>query len=203
MLGRTTSAPPDGAPVEEATMPALRLREVQMPELHLPEMSRDDIARVIGDARRDVDLRRLDPRQLDVPEIELPKVDLPTVDIPKAISNAIEATGIGRSRRPRLPFVIGGLITLGLVGFALLTSPMVRPRLTDLGQKVKERIDARRRGDSPSDEPRAFDAAVAVPIQPAAFAADGPVDGTPFDGPSDLPAGLGAEPMTAEEPARS
>lgn len=183
-------------------MPALRLREVQMPELHLPEMSRDDIARVIGDARRDVDLGRLDPRHMDLPELELPKVDLSSIDIPKAITSAIESAGIGRSRRSRLPFIIGGLITLGLVGFALLTSPMVRPRLTDLGQKVKERIDARRSADA-GDEPHAFDAAHAVPIEPAAFADAAPADGSPFDGSSDLPKGLGAEPVPTQEPVRS
>lgn len=173
-------------------MPALRLREVQMPELHLPEMSRDDIVRVIGDARR---------------EIELPKVDLSTIDIPKAITNAVEATGIGRSsRRSRLPFIIGGLVTLALVGFALLSSPMVRPRLSELGQKVKQRIDERRSADgggADSSEPHAFDAAVAVPIEPAAFADAAPADGSPFDGSSDLPVGLGADPVTAEAPARS
>lgn len=182
-------------------MPALRLREVQMPELNLPEMSRDDIARVIGDVRRDVDLGRLDPRQIDVPEIELPKVDLSSIDLPKAITNAMSA-GIGRSRRPRLPFVIGGLITLGLVGFALLTSPMVRPRLTDLGHKVKERIDARRSADV-ADEPHAFDAAQAVPIEPAAYADAAPAEGSPFGGSSGLSEGLGADPAPTEEPIRS
>jgi hypothetical protein len=185
-------------------MPALRLREVQMPELHLPEMSRDDIARVIGDARREVDIRRLDPRHMDLPEIEMPKVDLSSVDLPKALTNAAEAVGIGRgSRRSRAPFVIGGLITLALIGFALLTSPMVRPRLTELGQKMKQRIDARRSADVEDAEPHAFDAAIAVPIKPAAFADDAPADGTPFGGSSDLPAGLGADPVAAAEPVRS
>jgi hypothetical protein len=194
---------PDGAPVEEAKMPALRLREVQMPELHLPEMSRDDIVRVIGDARRDVDLGRLDPRHMELPELELPKVDLSSIDIPKAITSAIESTGIGRPRRSRMPFVIGGLITLALVGFALLTSPMVRPRLTELGQKMKQRIDARRSADVEDTEPHAFDAAIAVPIKPSAFADAAPADGTPFGGSSDLPEGLGAVPVAAEEPVRS
>ena len=165
-------------------MPALRMPTFQIPELRLPEMSREDIARVIGDARADVDL---------------PKVDLSSVDIPKAISAAAEAAGISRpSRRSRLPFVIGGLVTLGLVGFALMTSPMVRPRLTTLGQKVKERIDELRASDGP-EEAHAFDAAVTVPVQPSAFADDAPAKGSPFDGPSELPDGLGAETMPAEE----
>ncbi len=142
-------------------MPALRLREIQLPELHLPEMSRDDIVRAIGDATRDV---------------ELPKVDLPAIDIPTAISNAVEAAGIRRSsRRARLPFVIGGLITLGLVGFALLTSPMVRPRLTELGQKMKQRIDDRRSTGLDGEDPMSTEA-IAVPIEPAAFAEDRPAE---------------------------
>lgn len=170
-------------------MPALRLRELQLPELHLPEMSRDDVVRVINDARR-----------------EVPKVDLPDVDIPRAIATAVEATGIRRDpRRSRLPFVIGGLITLGLVGFALLTSPLVRPRLADLGQKVKLRLDARRStedAEAGSPDARAFDSAVAVQIEPAAFAEAAPADGSPFDGPSDLPKGLGADQTPAETTAR-
>lgn len=188
-------------------MPALRLREVQLPELHLPEMSRDDIVRVIGD----VDLRRLDPRQMDLPEIDLsrvdlPKVDLPDIDLPKAFANAVEAARIGRgSPRSRLPFVIGGLVTLGLVGFALLTSPMVRPRLTEVGQKVRQRIDARRAAGEATDPdaPHAVDAAIAVPIEPAAFADEAPADGSPFDGSGALLEGLGADPVTTVEPVRS
>jgi hypothetical protein len=185
-------------------MPALRLREVHMPELHLPEMSRDEIVRVIGDARRDVDLGRLDPRRVDMPDIDLSKMELPAIDIPKAVATAVEAAGFARaSRRPRLPFVIGGLIALALVGFALLTSPMVRPRLSALGQKMKERIDERRATDAESEEPHAFDNAVAVPIERSAFADHAPADGSPYDGPSDLPAGLGADASPVEEPVRS
>jgi hypothetical protein len=187
-------------------MPALRLREIQLPELHLPEMTRDDIVRAIGDATRDVDIRRLDPRRVELPEVDLPKVDLSEIDIPKAITTAMDSVRAGRSpRRSRLPFVIGGLVTLALVGFALLSSPMVRPRLSELGKKVKERIDERRAGEAVPGEPEAhaFDAAVAVPIEPSAFAKDAPAKGSPFDGTSDLPDGLGADPVTARQSARS
>jgi hypothetical protein len=183
-------------------MPELRLRSIHLPELHLPEMSREEIGRVIGDARRDADLGRFDPRRVDLPEI-----DLSNVDIPKAVATAAQAAGIVRStRRPRLPFVIGGLITLALVGFALMTSPLVRPRLTALGQKVKERIDERRAAgaiEAGPDEAYAFDAAVAVPIEPSAFSTMAPDEGSPFDGSSDLPDGLGADAAHAEEPIRS
>lgn len=182
-------------------MPALRLSAPQIPELHLPEMTREDIARVIGEIRPEIDLRRLDPRRMDAPEITLPRVDLSTVDIPKAITSTIEAAGIARSsRRPRLPFVIGGLVTLGIVGFALLTSPMVRPRLTTLGTKVKQRIDEYRSTDG-GEEPHAFDAAVAVPVEPSAFAEVAPDEGSPFDGATELPRGLGTDPGQVNESA--
>lgn len=141
-------------------MPVLRLRQIQLPELHLPEMTREDIVRSIGDATRDVDL---------------PKVDLSEIDIPKAITTAVDSVRIGRSSgRSRLPFVIGGLVTLALVGFALLSSPMVRPRLSELGQKVKQRIDERRSTEAASGDVAtpASPPASEVPIEPAAFTSD-------------------------------
>ena len=170
-------------------MPDLRLREVHLPELHLPEMSREDIIRAIGDATRDVDLGRFDPRGAGVPEIEpspierakaqlakvdLSRVDLSRVDLPKAIATAGQAVGLVRApRRSRLPFVIGGLLTLGLVGFALLTSTMVRPRLDELGRKARARIDAMREPGSEDVDAPDFESpdveAVAVAIEPAAF----------------------------------
>ena len=142
-------------------MPELRLREVRLPELHLPEMSRDDITRAIGDATRDV---------------ELPSVDLSKIDVPKAVASASQAVGLSRSTRvPRLPFIIGGLVTLGLIGFALLNSPAVKPRLQELARKAKEQIEERRAGrmavDASTDEasttvdPSGFDA----PIAPGAW----------------------------------
>jgi hypothetical protein len=138
-------------------MPELRLREVRLPELHLPEMSRDDITRAIGDATRDV---------------ELPSVDLSKIDVPKAVASASQAVGLSRSTRvPRLPFIIGGLVTLGLIGFALLNSPAVKPRLQELARKAKEQIEERRAGrmavDASTDEastmvdPSGFDAPIA------------------------------------------
>ncbi len=195
-------------------MPTLRIREVRLPELHLPEMSREDISRAIGDATRDIDLSRLDPRGKEMPDIDLPKVDLKKIDLsgidlPKAVAAidlqkavATASAMRGGKRRSRVPFVVGGLITLGLVGYALMSSPAVRPRLTSLGQRLKERVDERRaamaaRGEA--DEAHAFDAAVAVPIQPSAFADSAPTNGSPFDGSSDLPEGLGAD-VASEAP---
>jgi hypothetical protein len=186
-------------------MPSLRIREVRLPELHLPEMSRDDISRAIGDATRDIDLSRLDPRGKDMPEIDLPKIDLKKIDLsgidlPKAVASASALRG--GKRRSRVPFVIGGLITLGLVGYALMSSPTVRPRLQTLGQRVKEKVDEQRAAMAArrvAGEAHAFDAAVAVPIQPSAFSDSAPTNGSPFDGSSELPEGLGAD-VASEAP---
>lgn len=125
-------------------MPELRLKEVRMPELRLPEMSRDDITRAIGDARAEADLGRFDPRRLDLSEVEIPRVDLSRIDVPRAVASATQAASMVRARRPRLPFIIGGLITLGLVGFALLNSPAVRPRLAEAARRAKARIEEQR-----------------------------------------------------------
>lgn len=190
-------------------MPSLRIREVRLPELHLPEMSRDDISRAIGDATRDIDLSRLDPRGKDMPEIDLPKIDLKKIDLsgidlPKAVASASASASAlrGGKRRSRVPFVIGGLITLGLVGYALMSSPTVRPRLQTLGQRVKEKVDEQRAAMAArreAGEAHAFDAAVAVPIQPSAFSDSAPTNGSPFDGSSELPEGFGAD-VASEAP---
>jgi hypothetical protein len=168
-------------------MPDMRLREVHLPELHLPEMSRDDIVRAIGDATRDVDLSRFDPRRIELSEsartrlettkADLSSIDLSKVDVPKAIATVTQAAGLVRLvRRPRLPFVIGGLVTLGLIGYALATSPVVRPRLDDVARKARARIDAMR---TPADEEPIEELdvdveveAIAVPIEPSAFIED-------------------------------
>lgn len=172
-------------------MPDLRLNELRLPELHLPEMSRDDIVQAVNDKRRDIDLSRFDPRR-----IELPEVDLSKIDVQKAVTEAAQSAGIVRRDRTRLPFVIGGLVTLALVAYAVVTNPRIKPRLDDLARKAKASFDERRArwdADRGSDvEPRAFDAAVAVPVESSAFSDAAPA-GSPYDGPSDLPAGFGAD----------
>ena len=148
-------------------MPGLRLTEVRVPELHLPEMTREDIVRVIGDARRDADLSRLDPRR-----IELPDVDLSGIDVPKVVAAAVQAVGLVRAvRRPRLPFIVGGLITVGIIGYALATSPVVKPRLTEIARRARARVDEMRATDeidALAEAPEVV-SPVAVPIEPDAF----------------------------------
>jgi hypothetical protein len=188
-------------------------------------MSRDDIIRAIGEATRDVDLSRFDPRRsepaneptrldrakariatVDLSRIDLSKVDLSRVDVPKAIAAAGQAAGlVRRSRRPRLPLIIGGLVTIGLIGYAVATSPMVRPRIDAAARRARARLDAMREAaeadesiiEAPDVETvetapavaESFEVAeaVAVPIEPTAFLAEAP----------DLATG---EPSVASEP---
>jgi hypothetical protein len=176
-------------------MPDLRFREVHLPEvhlpeLHLPEMSRDDIVRAVGDARRDIDLSRFDPRRFEMPSFDTPKldlsrIDLSKVDVPKTVATAAQAAGLVRAtRRPRLPFILGGLVTLAIVGFALANSPVLRPRLEEIARRARQRLDERRAawrdGESTAlgdidDVPTGNDAAmvdadrVGIAIDPTAF----------------------------------
>ena len=99
-----------------------------------------------------------------------------------------------RNRRSRLPFVIGGLLTLGLLAFAVASSPMLRPRLEAAVQKARQRIDEMRAERGMQDEEaHAFDASVAVPIEPSAFSAPGAGHRhRRIDGSAELPDGFGA-----------
>jgi hypothetical protein len=177
-------------------MPELRIKEVRLPELHLPEMSREDIGRVIGEKTRDIgektrdiDLSRFDPRKADLSGLNEISREIQKVDVPKAIKEATTE----RDRRSRIPFVIGGLLTLGLLVFAVASSPKLRPRLEAAAQKARQRIDEMRAERGMQDEEtHAFDAAVAVPIEPSAFSDQAPTAGTPYDGSAELPDGFGA-----------
>lgn len=188
-------------------MPGLRLSDVRLPELRLPEMTRDDITRAIGDARKDVsldrvDLSRLDPRRVDLGEVRLPrgamptidlsKVELPRIEVPKALVDAGVAAGLVKRRRSRWPYVIGLLFGLALLGAALSQLPIVRERMEAM--RRRRAAEGMYGAGAPLDDgPRAFDAAVAVPIEPSAYADSAPDTGSPYDGPADLPDGFGAD----------
>jgi hypothetical protein len=165
-------------------MPEIRLPDVRVPELRLPEMTRDDIARTLGDVREDLaEMGR---------DIDLSRIDIPRIDLPKAAA----AAGLARSRRvSRLPIIVGALVTLGIVAWALLNSPSVKPRLQAAAQRARERMESQR---AEAAEAHAFDAAVAAEPHANPWAEDIPAGGSPFDGSSDLPEGLGAaEPAEA------
>lgn len=159
-------------------MPDLRLREVRLPELSLPEMSRDDIVRAIGEARRDIDLSGVELPKLDLPKLDLPKldvsrIDLSKVDVAKAVTTATKAVGLMRRPRSRLPIVIAGVIAIAAVGFALVMSPTVKPRLAEAARRWRERMEARRA--ERLEEDASNEGPVAVPVEPAAFADIGPM----------------------------
>ena len=159
-------------------MPEIRLPDVRVPELRLPEMTRDDIARTLGDVREDLaEIGR---------DIDLSRIDIPRIDIPKTAAVA----GFARSRRvSRLPIIVGALVTLGIVAWALLNSPSVKPRLQAAAQRARERMESQR---AEAPEAHAFDSAVPAEPQANPWADDIPAAGSPFDGSSDLPEGLGA-----------
>ncbi|MGK2851288.1 MAG: hypothetical protein ACSLFN_10315 [Candidatus Limnocylindrales bacterium] len=177
-------------------MPTLTRKSFQLPELRLPEMRRDDIAKTLsdvrhelGEVRREIDKSRADIAKLHLPKFEMPDVDLSRLDVPKAVTSAAQSAGLMKRRRSRTPFVIGGLVTLALLIWAALRSPTVQERVKTVAKDARERIDAMR---TPDDlEARAFDAADTMAVEGSPFS-DAPIGAeTPFDGPSDLPSGLG------------
>jgi hypothetical protein len=178
-------------------MPDLRIKEVRLPELRLPEMSRDDITRVIDDARDQIadielpDLSKADLSKVELPKIDLSRIDLSKIDLPKAMAGA---SLLGRRGPRRWPFVIGGLVAVTALTAVVVSQPAVQSRLRRLAQTARMRYDERKAEmETRRQGAHAFDAAVAVPVQPSAYADDAPQNGSPFDGTDGLPQGLGAE----------
>ena len=72
-------------------MPELNLKDIRkdfrLPELRLPEMSRDDVAKALGEARKELTEVRRDlnefRREFEMPKVDLTAVDLSKVDMPK------------------------------------------------------------------------------------------------------------------------
>lgn len=214
-------------------MPELNLKDLRsrFPELRLPEMSRDDIAKALGEARKEIrDVRKdlADFRQ----EFEMPRVvsdvDLPAVDVSKIADGAkdgakqladtardnakqvakearkaAENAGLVERKGPgRMPFVLAGLVTLGLVTWAFANSPSVKMRLREGAQRARERM-AERRSAWDSDETRAFDAASTAGVSSSTYSeALGSMDSPYTSAPTPLPEGLGNDQET-DVPARA
>ncbi len=207
-------------------MAELKFKDIRLPELKLPEMSRDDIAKALGETRKELVGVRKDlsefRREFEMPKVELPKasaVEMPTVDEARAMVKDAQkaarqaAKDAGKSARKatnkmgkevtraaqdaglvdrpsRLPFILAGLVTLGLVAWALMNSPRLKERIKAAADEARTKMADR--GDAEWDSPRAFDAATTAGVEPSTY--EGALSSTdsPFEEPpSDLPKGLG------------
>jgi hypothetical protein len=210
-------------------MPELNLKDIRkdlrLPELRLPEMSRDDIAKALGEARKELREVRKDieefRREFEMPRVDLTAVEMPQVDmdkmadgakqaskqvadgakkgakqVAKGAREAAESAGLVKpaNRLPRAPFVLAGLVTLGLVGWALVNSPSVKTRLRESAQRARERMAERRTAWDLDDDTRAFDAATTAGVEPSTYsdALDSP-DSRFGEPPAPLPEGLGTD----------
>jgi hypothetical protein len=209
-------------------------KDFRLPELRLPEMSRDDIAKALGatrkelsevrrdlnDFRREFEMPKVDLAAVELPKVEIPKVDMPKVDMAKvskdarkagkdARKNAIQAAQkAGLVKRPsRIPFILVGLVTMGLVAWAMAT-PGVKTRVRDAARQARERMAERRAAWEIDEETRAFDAAAPAGVLPSAYSGSIDAAQSPFsEPPTELPDGLGANVEThtieVDAPART
>lgn len=209
-------------------MPELNLKDIRkdfrLPELKLPEMSRDDIAKALGEARKELSEVRRDlnefRREFEMPKVEIAAVELPKVDMAKVgkdarkvgkdarknARQAAEKAGLVR-RTSRIPFIIAGIATLGLVAWALAT-PEVKARLKDAARQARERMAERRSAWDLDDDTRAFEAAEPAGVAPAAYSSSIESSKSPFtEPPTELPEGLGktgeTQTIEADQPARA
>jgi len=205
-------------------MPDLHLKD-RLSELKLPEMSRDDIGKALGEARKELGEVRKDLNDFRR-ELEVPRMEMPNVDVGKEFRDARKdlrdagkhmaknarsaAQDAGLVKRPsRLPFVIAGAVTLGLVGWALANSPSIKARIRLAAQQMQDKMAERRAAWAEDEaEPHAFDAAVPAPVEPSAYADATSDKNSPFaDPPSDTPDGFGKtngqHTIDSDQPARA
>lgn len=206
-------------------MPELNLkmirRDFRLPELRLPEMSRDDIAKGLGDARKELREVRKDiqafRREFEMPRVDLTAVEMPQVDmdkvadsakngakqVAKGARSAAESAGLVKptNRVSRTPFILAGLVTIGMVGWALINSPTVKTRLRESAQRARERMAERRTAWDLDDDTHAFDAAKTAGVKPSAYNDALETPDSPFtEPPAPLPEGLGADRPTRSIP---
>ena len=212
-------------------MPELNLktirRDFRLPELRLPEMSRDDIAKGLGEARKELREVRKDIEAFRR-EFEMPRVDLTAVEVDKVADgakqaskqvadgakkgakqvakgarDAAESAGLVKptNRVSRTPFILAGLVTIAMVGWALINSPSVKTRLRESAQRARERMADRRTAWDLDDDTRAFDAARTAGVKPSAYSDSLATPDSPFtEPPAPLPEGLGAVGQTRSIP---
>jgi hypothetical protein len=177
-------------------MPDLPVKDSRLSALHLPEFKRDDIVRSLSEMHLpDTDLSKIQRPKIEMPDavtkFEWPRVDLSSIDVPKALAGAAAAANIGRrSRRPRWPVAVGGLIVVGAVA-AVLSNEGVRSRLANAVASLRERLMSMGARDAEyldvdRDDPVAFDVAETLEIEPPPYS-----DTTTFDA-TGYPDGLGA-----------
>ena len=198
-------------------------------------MSRDDIAKALGEARKEITEVRRDlsefRREFEMPRVEvaaaeMPKVDLAKIDLAKVSKDARkmskDAVKLSKDARKsarqaaqkaglvrgssRIPFVLIGLATIGLVAWAFAT-PGVKARVKEAARQARERMEERRAAWQLDEETRAFDAAEPAGVTSSAYAGSIDPAGSPFtEPPTGLPERLGdngAHKIESDQPARA
>jgi hypothetical protein len=128
--------------------------------------------------------------------------------VAKEARKAAEQAGlVKRSRMSRLPFVLAGIVTLGLVTWAFANSPSVKTRLRESAQRARERMMERRTAWDLDEETRAFDASSTAGVRSSTYSGSIDSVNSPFaEPPSPLPEGLGSDAGTTADqdlPARA
>ena len=207
----------------------LHFPELRLPEMSRDDIAKSlgEARKEMADVRRDLNAFR---REIELPKVDVSRADVENVaddvartargaandarkvskDAAKVLGKNVEkgrnealnaAQKAGIVKKPsRIPYVLGGFITLGLVGWAL-SNPSVKDRLRSVAQQARERIDEMRSGGQHDEDPHAFDAAEPAGVAPSPFSNAVSTDSPFAQPPSELPEGLGASSPDAVEPA--
>lgn len=135
------------------------------------------------------DRAKFEMPDFDLSKIDLTRVEMPKIDLGKAVNDASIAIGLSKPRPSRWPVALGALIVVGLTGWVVMNSAMLRERLTQAKQRLTERVDEMR-AERLDKETVAFTAAETRSIkEPNPALARDPMMSDPMT--ADYPAGLG------------
>ena len=173
---------------------------------------RDDIAKGLGDARKELREVRKDiqefRREFEMPRVEVGAVEMPQVDMDKVadsakkvadnarqgVMEAAEAAGLVKPSRSRRPFVLAGIATLGVVGFAMLNSPAVKTRLRDSAQRARGAASPPAVPGTSTMRPTLSMRLGPTDVKPTTYSAALDTSDSPFtEPPTELPEGLGTQ----------
>jgi hypothetical protein len=134
----------------DVKMPDVKMSDFHMPDVHMPDVHMPDIS--MPDLKRpDLHLRDVRMPDLRMRDFKMPKMDMPDVDL-REIRSAIPFGRPAPKPASPLPWVLLAGVAGLFAGWWLSTSSVTGPKVRQIADRVRARIDEMRNGADDWDE---------------------------------------------------